>query len=193
MTLEDFRGRWRGRTIACIASGPSLTQADCDLVRAAGLPTIVTNTSFRRAPWADALFAMDALWWTEYMPEVERTFAGQRWGYVRQPGVIATKGALYPVGWGNSGSYAISLGVVAKPTTILLLGYDCQKGPNGEAHWHADHPGKMGNASTIKRWPYQFELIAKYGQSHVVRIVNCSRATALTCFERGDLETELAQ
>lgn len=195
MNLEKFRGRWRGRTVVCIASGPSLTQADCDAVHAAGLPTIVVNTSFKLAPWADVLFAMDAGWWQEYGREVVASFAGERWGYVRVPaelGVIATKGDLYPKGWGNSGSYGISLGVVAKPERILLLGYDCQFAKDGRKHWHADYPERMGNAHSIKRWPYQFELVAKYAQQHGVRVVNCSRDTALTCFEHGDLATELA-
>lgn len=191
--LEDLRGIWRGRTVACIASGPSLTAEDCELVHAAGLPTIVVNTSFRRAPWADILFAMDAGWWVQHMAEVERDFAGARWGYVYHPGVIATKGKLFPMGVGNSGSFAISMAVVTKPMRILLLGYDCQFAPDGRRHWHEDHPGNLGNAVSIKRWPYQFDLVSRYAASHGIKVVNCSRSTALTCFERGDLEAELAR
>jgi hypothetical protein len=196
VSLEGLRGRWHGRTVVCIASGPSLTQSDCDLVRASGHPTIVVNRSFRIAPWADILFGMDAPFWNEHLAELERTFAGERWGYVRMPKemrIIATKGELYPKGWGNSGSFAISLAVVAAPLKIALLGYDCQLGPNGEKHWHEDYPGKMGNAQSIKRWPYQFELIGRYAQSHGIRVVNCSRVTALSCFERSALEKELAR
>lgn len=194
MNLDKLRGRWRGRTVVCIASGPSLTAEDCELVRESGHPTIVVNTTFRRAPWADILFAMDAYWWDTYIADVEREFNGERWGYVRTPatyGVIATKGALYPTGWGNSGSYAISLAVVAAPLKIILIGYDCKFGPNGEKHWHEDYPEKMGNARSIKRWPYQFELVSKYAKGHGIRAVNCSRSTALTCFERGEFIEEL--
>ncbi len=194
MNLEQLRGRYRGRTVVCIASGPSLTAEDCELVRQAGHPTIVTNRSFRIAPWADILFGMDAFFWNEHIKEVERTFRGERWGYVRMAAqfkVVATKGELYPVGWGQSGSFAISLAVVTKPMKIVLIGYDCQLGPNGEKHWHEDYPKGMGNASSIKRWPYHFELVSKYAANHGVRVVNCSRATALTCFERGELEKEL--
>jgi len=195
MTLEKLRGRWSGRTVVCIASGPSLTQEDCDLVHASGHPTIVVNLSFRRALWAHILFAMDAAWWAEYGKEVVASFPGERWGYVRVPaeyGVIATKGDLYPRGWGNSGSFAISLAVVARAAKIVLIGYDSQLGPHGEKHSHEDYPERMGNAHSIKRWPYQFELIGKYAAQHGARVVNCSRATALTCFERGELAAELA-
>lgn len=195
MNLEKLRGRWRGRTVVCIASGPSLTAEDCELVHESGHPTIVVNRSFRRAPWADILFGMDQLFWQEHLAEIERTFAGERWGYVRLPAaanVIATKGELYPRGWGNSGSYAMSLAVVTMPLKIVMLGYDCQLGQQGEKHWHEDYPPNMGNAQSIKRWPYHFELIGKYAANHGVRVVNCSRSTALSCFERGDLQAELA-
>ena len=51
----------------CIASGPSLTPEDVQAVkewRDAGKgKVIVVNTTFRAAPWADAMFAMDAKWW----------------------------------------------------------------------------------------------------------------------------------
>jgi hypothetical protein len=194
MSLEALRGRWRGRTVVCIASGPSLTAEDCESVRESGHPTIVVNSSFRLAPWADILFAMDKPWWDEYLSEVAETFHGERWGYVRMPkeaNVIATKGALYPTGWGNSGSYAISLAVVSKALKIVLLGYDCKFGADGKKHWHADYPERMGNAHSIKRGPYQFELVAKYASQHGIPVKNCSRDTALTCFERGELCREL--
>lgn len=191
--MDSLRGIWRGRTVACIASGPSLTAEDCELVRAAGLPTIVVNTSFRLAPWADILYAMDAAWWEAYHAELSEVFRGQRWGYVRAPkyGVTPTKDKIYPSGTGNSGSYAISLAVVCKPIQVLLLGYDCQFS-EGRKHWHPDHPGRMSNAGSIKRWPYQFSLVAKYAESRGVRVVNCSRSTALGCFERMTLEEALA-
>lgn len=191
--MERLRGIWRGRTVACIASGPSLTAEDCELVRTAGLPTVVVNTSFRLAPWADILYAMDAAWWEAYHAELAEVFRGQRWGYVRAPqyGVMPTKDKIYPSGTGNSGSYAISLAVVTKPLRVLLLGYDCQF-TEGRKHWHSDHPGRMSNAGSIKRWPYQFSLVAKYAESRGVRVVNCSRSTALSCFERMTLEEALA-
>jgi len=190
--LASLRGIWRGRTVACIASGPSLTAEDCELIRRAGLPTIVVNTSFRLAPWADILFAMDAGWWQHYGEEAHRVFAGKKFSYVRVPGVQWTKGDIFPTGWGNSGSYAISMAVVAGAASILLLGYDCQV-VAGRAHWHADHPPHLGNARTIAQWPYRFSLIATYAKSHHCRVINCSRATALDCFERSTLDAELAE
>lgn len=193
--MDAIRNIWRRRCVVCIASGPSLTLEDCERVRTAALPTIVTNTSFRLAPWADALFAMDVAWWKEYGDEVSASFKGdKKLSYVpARPDVIPTKGVLFPPGMGNSGSYAISLGVVSGATRILLLGYDCKFDKAGKKHWHSDHPGKMGNASSIARWPKQFALVARYAKTHGAHVVNCSRDTALTCFERGTLEEELSK
>src|SRR3546814_16900792 len=73
------RKRWDGMTVACIASGPSLTAEDCESIRTAGLPAIVTNNTWQLAPWADVLYAGDYQWWKRYGEEC--TFAGSRWTY----------------------------------------------------------------------------------------------------------------
>lgn len=190
MSLAQIRGIWRGRTVACIASGPSLAVEDVERIRAAALPTIVVNNTWRLAPWADILYAMDAPWWKHYGDEAMRGFAGRKFSYVRVPGAQHTKGEIFPTGWGNSGSYAISLAVVTGASRVILLGYDCQISAAGRAHWHDDHPKPMGNAASISTWPRKFALVATYAQQHGCRVVNCSRETALTCFERGTLDAE---
>lgn len=75
---------WEGLTVACLASGPSLTAEDCEVVRASGVPTLVTNTTFRMAPWAAIVYGHDSKWWLHYGAEVARTCTGRRlaslWG-----------------------------------------------------------------------------------------------------------------
>ena len=51
MKLPD----WSGKTAIVIASGPSLTDEQCNAARATGFDTIVVNATFRRAPWANIL------------------------------------------------------------------------------------------------------------------------------------------
>ena len=53
---------WVDETAVCIASGPSLTQADVDYVRGKAR-VIVVNNGYLLAPWADVLYAADARWW----------------------------------------------------------------------------------------------------------------------------------
>lgn len=41
---------WAGRTVAVMASGPSMSKDVADKVRAARLPVIVVNNTYRLAP-----------------------------------------------------------------------------------------------------------------------------------------------
>lgn len=71
-----------------------------------------------------------------------------------------------------------------------MVGYDCQK-TGGKVHWHGDHPKGLGNAGAMPKWPAQFQDMLRYLGG--ISVINCSRETALRCFPRGDLETELAR
>ena len=180
-----MKDRWRGLTVACIASGPSLTKEDCEAVR--HMKCIVTNTTFRLAPWADALFAMDLKWWVEYHKEVAADFKGGIYSWSK----VAARYGPEPMdgkmaGFGNSGANAVSLAIHAGASKVILLGYDCQR-TNGQSHWHGDHPKTLSNARSIAIWPEKFKRLADYAKKQGVQVVNCSRVTALTCFQRESL------
>lgn len=180
--------------MVCIASGPSLTAEDCEAVRRSGHPTIVTNTTFRLAPWADVLFGFDLRWWNKYIAEVKAVFGGKLMSMSQispQHGVATMFGSTWFRGSGNSGSCAISVALPSGAKKVVLLGYDAADGPNGEKHWHGDHPKGLSNALSMKRWPGQFEKIAAEARRQNVKILNASRRTALTCFERVELEAAL--
>ena len=182
-----FAGRWSGRTVACIASGPSLTVEDCAAVHAAGLPTIVTNTTFRRCPWADVLYAMDKQWWLHHLKEVDRDFAGERCTPHLLPhrfGTIALKSCGFQP-QNHSGAGAISLAIHAGAARVILLGYDCQH-TGGMAHWHGDHGKGLGNARGVERWMGAYDALRKRMDKIGIVYLNCSRATALD-WPRGDL------
>lgn len=201
MKAVDWLGRWQGRTVACIASGPSLTPEDCEAVRAAGLPTIVTNTTFRLCPWADVLMGFDSAWWREYGrgkpsdggPSVEDVFTGDRLTCSMIGNTLGIP-TLYQQNWvrgyGNSGTAAISLAVVCGAVKVVLLGYDCQK-TGGLTHWHGAHPKPLGNAKSMPAWPRKFAQVAAFAASKKVPVINCSRETALKCFPRSELLEEL--
>ena len=190
--IEELRGIWRGETVACIASGPSLRQEDCDAIQKSGICSIVVNTSYRKAPFADILYAMDPGWWRmNHEAVLASGFRGQLWGSSgTAKWAKSTQGKLWPVNFSNSGSGAISMAVVTGAKRVLLTGYDCQL-TGGKKHWHDDHPFPLSNAQSVKSWPYQFSLVAKYAAAHSVKVINCTRSTALLCFPRGDLREEL--
>lgn len=58
---------WRGQTVVCIATGPSLTPEQVALVErwraAGGCRAIAINDAYLYAPWADALYFADVRWW----------------------------------------------------------------------------------------------------------------------------------
>lgn len=147
---------------------------------------IVANTSFRAAPWADALFAMDRQWWQEYHQEVAQVFRGERFssnsvghGVTRMP-----PGTFKP--YGNSGAACVSLALSAGAKRIVMLGFDCQR-TGGQSHWHGDHPRGLGNAGAMPKWPAKFQELASDAAGRA-EILNATRDTALTMFERRSLE-----
>lgn len=196
--VQALRERVQSGTAVCLASGPSLTTEDVETIRTwrdaapTGRIVLVANNTFRAAPWADALFAMDRRWWDTYYREVARDFKGRGFSTAVLP-------AAYGVSWvrpgtiaspGVSGGGCISVAVAAGARRILLLGFDCQH-TGGRAHWHADHVAPLGNAVSFPKWPAKFAALAQRIGGRAT-IINCSRATALTTFPRLPLEEALA-
>lgn len=201
---------WRGETVVILASGPSLNEADCEAVRAwrgPGRRAIAINTTFRRAPWADVLFACDGRWWRAknpdgetYYEEVRRTCSSQLWTQerdVRLDGVNWIESVLAPglnkrhgvINQGGNGGYmAINLAYHAGVSQMILLGFDMSGG-----HWHGAHPSPLTNPpeSTFNTWIGSFNRLASDLRLAGVKVVNCSRETKLKCFPIARLEDEL--
>lgn len=190
-----LRPDWTGQTVICIASGPSLTLADCEAARATGHPVVVTNTTFRIAPWADVLFGFDSNWWRQHLEEVRATFRGRLMSVSQVAGnlgIETTYGATWFRQVGNSGACAISLAICSGAKRVILIGFDCCRGSDGKNHWHGDHPKGMSNCLSMARWPAQFARVAAEAKREGVVVLNASRSTTLTCFERVRLEECLA-
>lgn len=190
--MRAARPDWSGRTVVCIASGPSLTAADCEAAR--GHPAIVTNSSFRLAPWADILFGHDSRWWKAHIEEVKASgFAGRL--LTASPvggnlGLETTHHAHWLRSYPNSGAAAIGIAVAAGAAKVVLLGFDCGF-TGGKKHWHADHPAGMTNCQSIGAWPKHFGNVAKDAAKAGVKVLNASRETALRCFPRVELTEAL--
>jgi hypothetical protein len=191
------------RKVVCIASGPSLTAADCEVVRAwrgAGHGrVIVINTSFRLAPWADVLYACDAQWWKKYWEEMDATFRGERCSVsvraakelktVHIPNRETPKSDKEIERGLNSGHQALELARLRGGQEMILLGYDFQR-TGGKNHWHPDHPA-MNNLGRVHRWVEQMERLSERYCRMGLRVVNATRETALQCFPRASIEEAL--
>jgi hypothetical protein len=133
---------------------------------------------------------MDRQWWDVHLDQVNKIFRGARFSINplnRRYQVTKLSMTEFQT-FGNSGAACISLAAQGGAKRIILIGYDCQK-TDGKAHWHGDHPPSLGNAGQINKWAIKFQELHKSLQH--LEIINCSRATALTCFPRKNLEDVL--
>lgn len=191
-----MKKNWAGETVACIASGPSLLQEDVDQVHGRAR-VIAVNNNFSLAPWADALYASDYLWWEHYLPQVDAAaFAGERWtmseSAAREMKLQLIKGP--ETSWLkrciNSGYHAIGLAKLKGAARIILLGYDFQD-TGGRKHHHADHPKPMLNVSSWAGRITAMNQLAHELKAGGIEAINCTRDTALTCFPRRGLAEAL--
>jgi hypothetical protein len=165
----------------------------------------INNVGFLLAPWADILYSCDSAWWAHYADKV-RHFAGERVTidtklHGRRDMTCLRKEAGEGLGRRairtgcNSGYQAINLAYLRGATTIVLLGYDMQHGADGRRHFHGDHPAPLGNFATGMPGlcASKFPALASDLSAEGVRVLNCTRQTALSCFERAPLSEVLAQ
>lgn len=204
-TVDRTAGRWWGQTVCVIASGPSLTEADCDVIAGTDWPTIVINNSWRLARFADVLYACDEAWWKVHFAQVTQEFAGERW---TQDFNAANRFGLHRVGsrnspglgkdgiihqGGNSGYQAINLAWLWGASRVLLLGLDCKSGANQKAHWFGQHEGPLSRHQNYPLWLEHFPRLAEDLAAEGVEVFNLSPDTALTCFPRITLDEAMAR
>lgn len=187
---------WSAASVAVLASGPSMSAQAAEQVRAAGLPSIAVNTTFRLAPWAAMLYAADAAWWhhtpdahrfaglkvtMEDVPGVHRIGRGGKVGYSDDPVELHT--------FGNSGAQAIQIAAKAGASRILLLGMDMDG-----SHWHGEHPTPL--RSTVRDlypiWCDWMAVLATELAQRDIEVLNCSPTSRLEHWPKVALEDALA-
>lgn len=202
---------WTGGTAVIICSGPSLSVDQCEAVErwqqlADGRYVIVVNTSFRRAPFADVLYACDGRWWkarqhgVSYFEEAHRFFrSDQMWTQevdvaktlniqhiksIKGEGLSKTADAITQ--GENSGYQAIGLAVLAGVKKIVLLGMDMHGG-----HWHGDHPAGIRATLPFRAWLRNFIQLAADLKRVGVEVINCTPGSALKVFPYVELKEVL--
>jgi hypothetical protein len=175
----------KDQTVVCIASGPSLTEDDCRLVQKSGHPTIVTNTTWKIAPFATVLMAGDGAWWDAYGHEVtipaRKVCCSQ--AMAKRHGIQYFKPKQSH--W-NSGMAAIWYAEAQGASRVILLGYDCKMRGNLR-HWHGDHDRTKNPAPRmITGWAKNFARMPVK-----VPVVNASRDTTITRWPKMALEDAL--
>lgn len=187
-------------TAVVAASGPSLTKKDLDYVRGKAALFAVSDV-YTLAPWADVLYACDFEWWkwhSENRADDLAKFKGEKWTInkdaadkygVNLIGHLQYKTYSREKHWiatgKNSGFQALNLADLRGYKKIFLLGFDMGLGPKGERHFFGDHPAPLHKDSRYKGWIECFNEAAPLIRAEVI---NCSRRTALRCFNREKLE-----
>jgi hypothetical protein len=196
---------WRDHTVVVVASGPSLSDEDIVRIEHSGALTIAVNTSYAKLQHPDVVYACDYLWWKlNHMKAKQNIPRRQLW---TQDRAAAEQFQLSHIQWegkdglgkrglrvnGNSGAGAINLAYHFGARRILLVGMDMKPGPNGEKHWHPDHPKPLVQGQQFEEWRKKMGVLAADLKTEGVTVVNCTPGSALTCFPMGDLEQELVK
>lgn len=196
-------------TVFCLATGPSLTQADVDRVRPHGT-VIAVNDAWRLAPWADVLYSSDRYWYKHYagVPsfgglKATIEFSPKRYAvdllkvapemyFLRNTGhqgVETDPTGIRTCGQ-NSGGAAVNLAVHLGAVRIVLLGYDCGV-PGPKRHFFGNHPPQLSSLSPYPTWRRAFDTMREPMEALGIDVVNCSRSTAITAFRTASLEEVL--
>lgn len=200
------RADWLTVPAVVIASGPSLSDEQLHRVLVAGAGgncrVITVNNTCQRAPWADVHYFGDYMAVKHYMPVLRGQCRGDWWSASRAAherfATHYVKGVPRP-GFGervvhlngNSGAQAINLAMCFGAMKVLLLGFDMQAGPKGEAHWFGQHPAHLVQIQLYREWMHHLGKAAPDAAARGVDIVNVTPGSALDCFRRGDLLEEL--
>lgn len=205
-----------GCTVVCIASGPSLTQEQIDVVgkhkrtRDDLLVIGVNNNWEHRSEGAfvcDYMYAADEAFWNVWLKRINEAgfdrpkFIPIKHEYAHRHGLIVLP-CSHKEGLGsqeslhcgqNSGYQAINLAYFLGAKKIALIGYDMKVGPNGKVHYFGDHEKGLRNTpSRYEFWIRHFGPLAKDLKERGVDAVNCTLSTALPYFRKGDLDEELS-
>lgn len=192
---------WKGETVVVMASGPSLSKEDIDLVYESEFPVITVNTSYQAAPWADICYACDMRWW-KWHKDIRSQFNGVLLGndndikiFKEFPEVEVLHGEHKPglsyepdtIHYGkNSGYQALNIAVLTGASRVLLLGYDHKPSKDGRTHWFGDHPHPV--VSPYKGWIKEAWSTIFVSSQGVLpggcQVINCCVDSALPTFPR---------
>jgi hypothetical protein len=198
---------WKGETVAILGSGPSMSREVADTVKGRCKVIALNDQAIDKvvdgakvpalAPWADVLFAADAMWWRLHETQVA-AFKGLK---VSRGWRAPIRGIHYLLSAGqngvdqrpthlcgiNSGQMAMNLAYHFGASRILLCGFDCKGG-----RWFGNHPRPLSNTHHYKLWLKQFERIAASYKKRGVEVLNCTPGSALKVFPFADLTQALA-
>ncbi len=201
-------------TIACLATGPSLTQQQVDTARDKGFILYACNNAIFLAPDAALLYGCNHEWWAHYWDQVKdlpcekwttssiaASAHGINWIAERHAPGLSTDPSVIHHGHG-SGYSLVSMAHRAGADRIVLLGYDLKYAPDYDPancepgstprHFFGEYP------QTMQHWPsvqvkngVHIELRDLYreiSRQGLVSVVNCTPGSAIDTFPVESIE-----
>jgi len=190
----------------CIASGPSTTDEQIDLLKyyRSDLFVCCVNDAYLLFPSCDIIFAADRKWWRKRYHKVCESVTTRRFYTLERHNPYKNKiteikhsntldqctdDVVYH--GSNSGQMAIHLLQKMKFQKIILIGFDFKKSTEGKVHFFGDHTDGLINATNMIQWREKFDPFVKFIEDKV-DLVNCSNDTTINSIRRSTLEIELA-
>ena len=193
---------WSGETCALVGSGESATPDALATLRGR-CRVMVINSSFRLAPWADALYACDGKWWNHSDNSDALQFAGLKitqdesvarllsihrvtlveQGAPKADTILTSQPGILGRG-GNGGHQALNLLVQFGVRRVLaLLDY------RGE-HWHGNHPPGLSNPrpAALAKWARTMDAQAPRLKRLGVELIDVAHNGALTAYPKMTIE-----
>lgn len=213
MNYWKVQREWEGETCAILGGGPSMSLEVANEVRGKCRVIAINNTAIdigrqkAIAPWADILYAADAIWWMKNT-EAASKFKGRRvWmrpnnGYtppVIEDTLVLNNGGPrgfddridHLRGGSNSGYQAMHLAAHLGVKKIILLGFEMHA--NKGSHWEGGtHIWRGGsNNANYAVFIEAFQSGAPEFKKRCIEIVNATKDSALKCFVKMTLKEAL--
>lgn len=195
---------FQGQPAIVLGTGPSL-QGQSEAIRRSSARIFGINNTYRDFD-LDVFTACDPTWWETFGRDF-RAQCPDLLAYHWDRGVCEQYGAEYIEGrWGDglsldpnyihyghsSGYQALNIAVLMGCDPIYLAGYDMDYPVGQPRHYFTglsdsagEYPAHLRKWSTFDGLRRCYETIA--AQQALPRIINCTRTSALRCFEFGDI------
>lgn len=198
---------WSGETAVIVGTGPGAIAEPLEPFKDKAR-FFVIKSSWRLAPFADALYGLDKGWWIANLgahkfrglkfspsPTICRVYRDIRYVRLRPFAKLLTAetgvvGCGLRTGGGHSGFQAINLAVQFGAKRILLVGFDMTLGHG--AHWKDDERGVgKPDDGRIRSWREAMDGCAAQFSELGVDVINCTPQSALTAYPKMALDEAL--
>lgn len=191
------------KIVSVVAGGWSVNELDKSQIPGV---IIAVNDSAVHLPRYDIALSMDRLW-TEWRFPFLREKKQNAW--LRRSAVQNLKDQRHPwlhifdcdhtatvfsteqhvLNGTHSGLCAMNLAYCMAPEQLFILGFDMQRGPNGQPYWYPPYPHAPNGATTkgkYNAWARQFDAAAIAFKEIGTRVFNVSKRSSILAFQKLD-------